>query len=169
MIRTNQTSIWYPDYLATSALDIKLEELQAAGITHLVFDIDETLVPRRGNELTPEYTSYLRLIEQGGISILFGSNTRRDISSITQTVNARVVRPTKLKFKPRKAYFRSVIKTCGVGASQIAMVGDRIVNDIIGANRAGLVTILVVPFARKPYLLNKLYAHRLSKLMEESL
>ena len=45
--------------------------------------------------------------------------------------------------KPEKAYFDSALAMLGVTADRAAMVGDDIVNDILGAQVAGLTGILV--------------------------
>lgn len=45
--------------------------------------------------------------------------------------------------KPEKAYFDAALAMLGVGADRAAMVGDDIVNDILGAQAAGLTGILV--------------------------
>lgn len=45
--------------------------------------------------------------------------------------------------KPEKAYFDSALAMLGVTADRAAMVGDDIVNDILGAQSAGLTGILV--------------------------
>jgi HAD superfamily hydrolase (TIGR01458 family) len=45
--------------------------------------------------------------------------------------------------KPEKAYFDAAVAMLGVDADRVAMVGDDIVNDILGAQAAGLIGILV--------------------------
>ena len=45
--------------------------------------------------------------------------------------------------KPEKAYFDAALAMLGVGADRVAMVGDDMVNDILGAQAAGLTGILV--------------------------
>ena len=45
--------------------------------------------------------------------------------------------------KPEEAYFSAVLETLGVGADRAAMVGDDILNDVVGAKAAGLAGILV--------------------------
>ena len=45
--------------------------------------------------------------------------------------------------KPEKAYFDAALEMLGVGTDRVAMVGDDIVNDILGAQAAGLIGILV--------------------------
>lgn len=160
MKKTVRKSSLYPDYITSSVLKIKADELSAAGITHLVFDIDETVVPKRYNQLTPEYILFLQGLEKKGFKILIGSNTKRDLSEITQHLNTVVVRPGGLSFKPFKSYFKKVIKQAGVKPEHIAMVGDRILNDIVGGNRAGLTTILVEPYARRQTSFHHWYISR---------
>lgn len=149
MKKTNCTTIFYPDYIARSVLEIKPTELEAAGITHLVFDIDETIVPRNHNELSGEYVTFLQGLEEQGFTLLIGSNSRRDIRNITKHLNAEIVVPTRFSFKPFTHYFHRVILTAKTDARSIAMVGDKVLNDIVGGNVADLTTILVEPYAQK--------------------
>jgi HAD superfamily hydrolase (TIGR01458 family) len=45
--------------------------------------------------------------------------------------------------KPEKAYFDAALAMLGVAADRVAMVGDDVVNDILGAQAAGMTGILV--------------------------
>ncbi len=45
--------------------------------------------------------------------------------------------------KPEKAYFDAALEMLGVGADRAAMVGDDVVNDVLGAQAAGLTGVLV--------------------------
>jgi HAD superfamily hydrolase (TIGR01458 family) len=45
--------------------------------------------------------------------------------------------------KPEKAYFDAALEMLGVGAERAAMVGDDVLNDVLGAQAAGLTGILV--------------------------
>jgi hypothetical protein len=150
MIEIRHPSRLYPTYFASSVLEIRGDELQAIGITHIVFDLDETLAPRNSDRLSDLYADHILSIQKAGIAILIGSNTLRDISEIARQINARIAAPSKTVFKPRKAFFDRVVQVAGTGRQHILMVGDRIINDIIGANRAGLRTVLVPPFTHKP-------------------
>jgi HAD superfamily phosphatase (TIGR01668 family) len=160
MITVHYSSFFYPNFIAESVLDIHVDELLSAGITHLVLDVDETLVPKRGDELTDVYAKHLVALQEAGITILIGSNTSRDLSKLVQPANLKVVSPSRIVFKPRKAYFKRVIQASGTSKEHIAMAGDRLLNDIIGANRAGLRTILVKPYQRKPSPLYTWYVAR---------
>lgn len=158
MYRVRHSSLLLPNFIAPSVLDIKPDQLKTLKISHIVFDIDETIVPKRHNELTPEYITFLQNLEEQGFTILIGSNTKRDLQEITQHLKAEVVRPSRFAFKPLKRYYKRIIDTAHVDPHHIVMVGDKVLNDVIGANRAGLHSILVKPYARRQGGLYKLYS-----------
>jgi HAD superfamily phosphatase (TIGR01668 family) len=157
MIKINRPHKFYPNYIAESVLDISAKELKSAGCTHLVFDIDETLVPRRHDKLTKRVKDHVHGLQKAGITVLIGSNTPRDLTSISKPLGAQVVFPSRTVFKPLTSYYNRVVKTAGVPKTKVIMVGDRIMNDIIGANHAGLTTIQVKPFKRQQGPLLKRY------------
>lgn len=159
MRATKKNSLFLPNYIASSVLELKPEELKRLGITHLVFDIDETVVPKKYNQLTDEYIGFLQALEKKEFIILIGSNTRRDLGEITKHLSADIVPPSRTAFKPLKRYFKQVIETADVPPKQIAMVGDKLLNDVIGANRVGLTSILVEPYTRRMSWLHRWY-HR---------
>lgn len=157
MIKTNRDNNLYPDFVASSVLGISASELLDLSITHLVLDVDDTIVPRKGNMLSPKYMSHLRSLEQAGITLLIGSNSRRDMTSITADLDAILVPPSRHSFKPLKSYYRAIIVAARTSPDHIAMAGDRIMNDVIGANLTGLTSILVEPYARKLRFLDRWY------------
>ncbi len=156
MRKINKSSIFYPNYVVSSVLEIKPSDLFKLGITHIVFDIDETLVPKRKSTLSKDYIIHLNKIDKSGIRIIIGSNSRRNLDSITKHFNTQVIRPTIFSFKPLSSYYRKIIKFADTEPTHIAMVGDRIINDSIGANFAHINSILVLPINRKPGFLTKL-------------
>ncbi len=157
MKKTNRQSSFYPDYIAGTVLEIRADELISLGITHVAFDIDETVVPSGYHTLTAPYVSFLGSLEKNGLKLLIASNSSRDLSNITQHFNAVVIKPSIFSFKPFRHYYHRVIKASGTDAGHIAMVGDKLLNDVIGAKHAGLLTILVAPFVRRQKFHHKYY------------
>lgn len=150
-------SIIYPDFLVSTILDINVDVLRTFGITHLIFDVDETLVPKNGNKLIKKYERHLIELHKAGISLYIGSNSRRDLSSIADVIGAKVITPTLHSFKPLRSFYQAMIAETGVEAGHIAMVGDKIINDVIGANYAGLTTFLVDAIERQPSWFHRIY------------
>lgn len=163
MIKIKQTKLFYPDYLAETILDIDGDELKKIGLTHLVFDLDNTLIHGGLKQVSKEYTAKINMLKQQGFSVFIGTNTRRDISVIQSMLGVSVVQPNGLTFKPLRSFFEEVITATGTIPDHIAMVGDHIINDVVGANRAGLTTILVDTPHLKASRFKQLYLQKLTQ------
>lgn len=150
MIKIIRPNKLYPNYLADSVLQIRIEELKELGISHIVFDVDETLLQKGGSELPHKYIEHVHQMRERGIKVMIGSNSSRDLSVLAGEIGAVVVKPSTFHFKPLRRFYGKVVLEAKVPANQIAMVGDRVLNDIWAANEAGLTTILVKPYKRKP-------------------
>jgi HAD superfamily phosphatase (TIGR01668 family) len=168
MIQITHSSPLYPNYLADTALDIDASVLKEAGITHIVFDLDKTLVERRGNTIAPEYIAKIVALQTAGFTILLGSNSRRDIQQILASIHSSGVQPIKFSMKPLPSFYRRIAHTAGTSPDRIAMVGDHILNDVIGANRAGFTTILVKGFRVRGSLLYRTYTNRVLRHIVKS-
>jgi HAD superfamily phosphatase (TIGR01668 family) len=143
VIEISKPSVWLPNYIVESIVDLDSSRLHSRGITHIVFDIDKTLVEQRVNILSPEYLQFLRSLQHDGFTLLIGSNTRRNISGISKSLHIFPVQPKGLSYKPRKSFYQRIMAEAHTSPDHIAMVGDHIINDVIGPNRANFVTILV--------------------------
>lgn len=138
-----------PDFVASSVADIDVETLKDSGIACLILDIDDTLVKHGGKKVDTLIISHLKLIRKSGIKLVIGSNTRRDISSIATSIGAITVSKKWWHYKPMGRFFYHLLASINLPPDKIVMVGDRIINDVIGANRVGIRTILVPPIKRK--------------------
>lgn len=150
-------SSWLPDYLADSVLSLRPTMFKDLGITHLVFDIDETLVPKKGMVLTDKYRDHILDLRKSGLKIYIGSNATRDLKPMAKSIGATIIPPTRFSFKPFRSYFRLISKNINALPENTAMIGDRILNDVVGANQAGYMTFLVDAVQRRPMWWHKYY------------
>jgi len=136
-----------PDYQVAAVRDMDFEELRRRGVRYLVMDVDHTLVPFRGMDLDDATVRFLNALWERGVieGMYLASNSSRDLSGIAGAIGAQVVPVRGLERKPRRAYFRRVLRTIGCRPEQAVMVGDKLLFDVWGGNRAGLVTVLVQP------------------------
>ena len=132
-----------PDWIADSVCDLTPQLLNRLGITVLLLDFDNTVLPYTSDEPTPEVAAWLTAVRDGGIRLCVVSNSRKprapqfcDEWGIDCLTGAK--KPFSRGIRAAKARYAS----CG-GA--IALVGDQIYTDVLGANRAGLFSILVRP------------------------
>lgn len=136
-----------PDYFADGVMDIDFSALRDAGIRTVALDVDQTLADHQGIAVTPRIAEYLNQLVADGIieELIIASNSVRDLSAFTGTLSAKIVVASRTIRKPMRRYFGKVCEVAGREPQEIAMVGDRIFTDIMGGNRAGLVTVLVAP------------------------
>ncbi|SFR02903.1 YqeG family HAD IIIA-type phosphatase [Desulfoscipio geothermicus] len=151
----------YPRMYVPSILEIKPEELRKNGIKALLLDLDNTIVPRDRDKFSPEITAWLQELKETGFQLCIVSNNS---TSRVNSLAAPLQIPCVVRaVKPLRQAFVRALDLLGVTAGETAVVGDQIFTDILGGNRLGLFTILVVPMEGKEFWATKLINRRLEK------
>lgn len=143
-IRDISTPQYVPDYMANSLHGIDFKELKKSGVNHIAFDADSTLVHFRGRVLPEETKEFLQRQRKLFKSWVIASNRiTNDLLPLAESMDAQVIRATLTNRKPQRRFFDQVIRHFGARPREIAMVGDKLMADIWGAKRAGMVTVWV--------------------------
>jgi hypothetical protein len=136
-------SLVSPDEYYRSVTDIDLEALRSRGITALLLDIDNTILPRDTGVMPDELANWVRALADGGFRVCLVSNNWHDhVKKIADALGIEMI-PKALKPMPHG--FRKAIRLLGVDRRETAVIGDQIFTDILGANLAGMTSILVLP------------------------
>ncbi len=138
-----------PDYMATSVADVDFKTLKKRGVRFIALDADSTLVRYRGVKLNADTKKHLlkqkKYIEAWCIASNRITNT---LAPLSDNLNAPVIPSSAFVRKPKQRYFKRVIDFFSAEPHEIAMVGDKLVADVWGANRAGMVTVWVEHFGK---------------------
>ena len=134
-----------PDAVVTSVTEVTPDFLHALGVRAVLVDLDDTLLAAGSDLLEPLFTVWLESLRLAQIPVAILSNG----------AHARVVRwaaelgleGLPLTGKPRGRAFRRGLEKLGTPARETAMVGDQLFTDVLGANRAGMVSVLVTPLS----------------------
>lgn len=151
-----------PDYFADSVCDINFKLLRERGVKYVVLDVDHTLVLYRAMEIDAPTAQFLHEQREAGYieGIYIASNSRRDLSRIADALDATIVRPSRFKRrKPRQRFYRAILDTIGCKPAEAVMIGDKLIMDMWGGNRAGMYTVLVSPLG-KDMLLDRIIRRR---------
>jgi len=127
-----------------SVIELNLDDLRDRGIRGIIFDLDNTLGSWGFTEWDGRVLAWLADVEAAGFRLAFLSN---DEGSNRDAVRAGL-NGHPLRFnagKPGTAGFREMLRALDLDASQVAMIGDQIFTDVLGARRLGLHTVLVRP------------------------
>ncbi|MBY0358062.1 MAG: YqeG family HAD IIIA-type phosphatase [Candidatus Obscuribacterales bacterium] len=133
-----------PTYLINGDVtDIDLERLRADGIAGLIFDLDSTLIAPRSGVLSDEVAAWLKFARLH-FKIAIVSNNKKEpyLKKAQEVLEMPVI---GYAAKPSRQAFFKVLKEFGLEASQIAVIGDRPLTDVLGGHRAGMKTVLVWP------------------------
>lgn len=134
---------FFPDFICKSITDVDFGYLKKQGIKACFIDLDGTVVSRGTFEVDPRIGEVL-------------SNSKLDIHIATNRPKSKslkrlkedlyavsVVHPRGLFGKPTKRYYKNALKELHLKPQEVVMLGDRYVQDILGANRAGIYSLVV--------------------------
>ena len=135
-----------PRYVTGSVYDLAPEGLAAHGIRLVLADLDNTLTPYEEALPSPALVAWKEALEGAGITLFVVSNSRksRRCPDFCAELGIGCVRHAG---KPGTKGFAQALEQTGCRAEEAIMVGDQIFTDTLGANRAGIATVLVKPMA----------------------
>ena len=144
----------YPNEYLNSVKEINLEMLNKNNIQGLILDIDNTLLDF-DRKIPEGVEEWLKNLKNGGIRccILSNSNKLDKIQYVAKKLDLPYIYFAK---KPLKIGFKKAMKILNLKEENIAVVGDQILTDVIGANRMHMFSILVKPIKEKDYLLTRI-------------
>ncbi|HEY9879766.1 MAG TPA: YqeG family HAD IIIA-type phosphatase [Leptolyngbyaceae cyanobacterium] len=129
--------------LEDCVLGVTPDLIQHQGLKGIVLDVDETLVPMRMAETSPEVLSWINQLKPFTNIWLVSNNLHEPrIQRIASFLSVPYISGAG---KPSRRKLRQAIAAMNLPAHQIAMVGDRLFTDVLAGNRLGLFTILVEP------------------------
>lgn len=129
-----------PDICAKSVYDINYAELRSRGITGLIFDIDGTLVPHGMPPESETAALFEKLGREGFSAVLLTDNDLKRAKTFALSVGVPYICDAE---KPKKRGFIEAMRMLGTESDKTAVVGDRLLSDIYGANRCGIFSVFV--------------------------
>ena len=131
-----------PKIITDQLTDITPELLRARKIRLLMLDFDNTIVPYTTTNPTEEMETWLKnMNELEDIRLCIVSNSHNDrVPKFCRERNMAVITHAK---KPFPKGINECLTKYGIPASQAALIGDQIFTDTLGANSAGVTSILV--------------------------
>lgn len=146
--------ILYPNYYCDKVTDITIDLLEQNKIKGLILDVDNTLIDFDRN-LLDGAEEWIDKVKKNGIKCIILSNSNKvdKVKKVAETLDINYIYFAK---KPLKGGFKKARERLGLESSEIAVVGDQIFTDIIGANRSKMFGILVNPIAKKDIWITRL-------------
>ena len=145
-----------------SPYELDIEILKKNSIEGIIIDIDNTLVPWSVRFADERVINLIKMLTEEGFKLCILSNgTKNRVSEFNRDLKLPAVHNAA---KPSKAAFKKALNYLGTKPQNTAVIGDQIFTDILGGNRLGLFTILVVPQSSKEFLWTR-FVRQIEKLV----
>lgn len=120
--------------------EIPLERLWQQGIRGLLLDVDNTVTAWRSLEVEEAVLAWLEQVTARGFRVCLLSNSNKErVLPLGELLGLPALYWAR---KPRRGGFLRACHQLELEPQQVAMVGDQLFTDVLGANRAGLTSIL---------------------------
>lgn len=130
-----------PNVIFRALTDVTPAFLKERDIRLLMLDFDNTIVPYTTDVPTEKMSAWLRMMAQSGITVCIVSNSKNDrVPKFCEKYDLPCIMRAK---KPRTKGIRECLNRYGVDPKHAALVGDQIYTDTLGANSAGITSILI--------------------------
>ncbi len=135
--------LFLPNEYVKSIFDISPSVLKERGIKGIITDLDNTLVEWDRPDATPELKEWFQSMLNNNISVTIVSNNNKErVEAFASPVDIPFIFRAK---KPMVKAFNKALNSMKLKSEEVVVIGDQLLTDVLGGNRLGLHTILVVP------------------------
>ncbi len=138
--------VFLPDQHAKDIFEITPERLMENGIKGVITDLDNTLVEWDRPNATPKLVKWLEEMKNSNIKITIVSNNNESrVKAFSEPLDIPFISAAR---KPFRRAFNQAAHQMALKKEETVVIGDQLLTDVLGGNRGGFRTILVVPVAQ---------------------
>jgi len=135
-----------PTYIIDHVTDINLEDIKELGVKGFIFDLDNTLMAPKTGVLTDDVYVWLEKVKsQFKVAIVSNNNNVEYVQKVRKVFDFPLYAAAQ---KPRNHVILRALRDMDLLPSQVAMVGDQVLTDMLVGQRTGMYTILVDPLVK---------------------
>ncbi|MDI6732007.1 MAG: YqeG family HAD IIIA-type phosphatase [Candidatus Margulisbacteria bacterium] len=140
-----------PNQIAKDIFAIDFTAIKSRGISALILDIDDTLIPRKSADVPIRVFEWIANRKEEGFKICLTSNSRHParVAYIGKALNLPYL---FMSLKPLPFAFWKSLELLQSSPRQTAMIGDQLFMDTLGANLLGIYSIYVIPMTPETFL-----------------
>ena len=133
-----------PDRVFQRYTDVTGAMLRDWGVKLLLCDLDYTLAPRSVAVPDNSLFQWLGDCQAAGVTVMILSNNRSPVR-VETFCSELGIRYVGHAGKPAKRGYREAMAKAGVTEKETAMLGDKLLTDVLGAKRSGVLALMVEP------------------------
>ena len=135
-----------PDEHVKSIFEVTPEQLKAKGVKGIITDLDNTLVEWDRPNATPRLIKWFEEMKKNDILVtIVSNNNEARVKAFSDPLQVPFIFQAR---KPMTKAFHKALVQMGIKKEQAVVIGDQLLTDVLGGNRSGFHTILVVPVAQ---------------------
>ncbi len=132
--------LFIPDVYQKSIYQINYNKLKNQGVKCLVFDLDNTMEPYASFAPSKRLKELIAILKND-FNIVIMSNSKKDrVRPFKEGLNVDASHTSR---KPLKKKYKKILELYNLSPNEVACIGDQVMTDILGANRMGMVSVLV--------------------------
>lgn len=133
-----------PDRVFDRYNDISPEMLKEWGVHLLLCDLDYTLAPRSVGTADVVLRAWLSECRRAGVRVMILSNNRsvKRVDTFCADLGIPYVGHAG---KPSRRGYQEAMALANVTPEETAMLGDKLLTDVLGAKRSGVLALMVEP------------------------
>lgn len=147
--------IFYPKSYFNKIVDIDVNFFIEKNIKAVLLDIDNTILDKRHN-MVQGLEEWVKKLKENNIKICILSNTnqKKKAKKLSNKLDVPFIYFAK---KPLKFGFKKAKKILEIEDNKtIAVIGDQVLTDVLGANRCKMYSILVKPLKKEDIFVTKI-------------
>ncbi|GAA0340882.1 YqeG family HAD IIIA-type phosphatase [Bacillus carboniphilus] len=126
--------------------EITPDRLKEKGIKGIITDLDNTLVEWDRPNATPRLIEWFEEMKKNDILVTIVSNNQKErVRLFADPLHIPFIYQAR---KPMTKAFKKAVTSMNIKKEETVVIGDQLLTDVLGGNRAGFHTILVVPVAQ---------------------
>lgn len=133
-----------PSRLFESYREVTPELLRRMGVTLLLSDLDFTLAPKSVRRPDPALREWVEEMKAAGVQVMIVSNNRSG-TRVTEFCADLGIPYQGHAGKPSTRGLEAAMTRAGADRTRTAMLGDKLLTDMLAANRAGVLALMVEP------------------------
>lgn len=130
-----------PDFNLKNIYEIDLNKLKEIGIKAIFFDLDSTIMVSKSGEYLEKTEKWLEEVDKDFFIAVISNNKKCEYLEKVQSVsNFQIIGNAN---KPSTKAMKNLLHKISIQPTEVVIVGDRPLTDILAGKRLGAKTILV--------------------------
>jgi len=147
------SNLFKPVIYQKDIFSINYDKLSNNGIRYLLFDIDNTIAETNVRKPSKKVIKLFAELKLKGFNIVILTNAVPwRAKRFAKTLDVDVC---YLACKPASFNYKKISKKYNIEYGKIAAIGDQLYTDVKGANKLGILSILVEPLAKRESFITK--------------